>query len=88
MPNPDVFQLKDGKHAVFRFSLLVKNVPVCVHIEHSALDSHGCVQTLTFKTFFCAVFLEEVRFLIDLLYWVCIIYRMQLSALQINHLVH
>lgn len=73
MPNPDVFQLKDGKHAVTRFSLLGKNVPECVHIEHSKLDNHGCGQSLTFKTFFCAVFLEEVRFLIDLLSWVCII---------------
>lgn len=70
MPNPDVFQLKDGKHAVIRFSPLGKNVPVCVHIEHSELDNQVCGQTLTFKTFFCAVFLEEVRFLMDLLSWV------------------
>lgn len=73
MPNPDVFQLKDGKHAVIRFSPLGINVPVCVCIERSELDNHVCGQTLTFKMFFCAVFLEEVRFLIDLLSWVCII---------------
>lgn len=87
MPNPDMFQLKDGKHAVIRFSPLGKNVPVCVRIEHSELDNHVCGQTLTFKILLCCFLGRGQIFLIilctnmffDHIWQVCIICFIDMS---------